>query len=183
MKTSGGSAAGRAGTAALAAFVALLASGCGKDGRSGDSAVAGAGAPAAAPPGRFAMGDLGKLRWIAGQWRGRMPNNEYFYERYTFVDDSTIVMHALSDPTFTRVTDSSRIVLRGGTLTNDGGTARWVATRLDSTGVDFSPAAGATNYFTWTRGNDREWTATLRWTDQQGAPQTVTYSLQRVGGR
>jgi hypothetical protein len=97
------------------------------------------------------------------------------------VDDSTIAMQAFVDSTLTSTSDSGRIVLRDGTVADEGGAARWAATRLDSTGVAFTPLEGATNAFTWTRDRADRWTATLTWTGKDGQPQVVTYPMERIG--
>ncbi|MEX2154504.1 MAG: hypothetical protein WD825_14275 [Gemmatimonadaceae bacterium] len=56
-----------------------------------------------------------------------------------------------------------------------------MATRLDSTGIDFAPHHGGTNYFTWAREDSTKWNATLRWTDKDGRPQTLVYALHKFG--
>jgi hypothetical protein len=131
--------------------------------------------------GRYAVADFRNLRWIEGRWRGFMPDGKTFYEQYRFLDDSTIAMHAFADSTFSSSTDSSRVQLRSSAVTNAALTAQWIATRLDSTGVDFAPQRGATNRFTWARESPTSWNATLRWTDRDGRPQSVVYALHRMG--
>jgi len=106
-----------------------------------------------------------------------MPTGGYFYERYQFVDDSTIVMYGYADSTFTAATDTSRITLRGSTVRHDG-SARSVATALDSQSVSFSPERPGSNHFTWTRESDDRWTASLRSGGQ--APRITVYRLERI---
>jgi hypothetical protein len=137
--------------------------------------------PAAAPATlTLTLDDFRRLHWLGGDWRGFTADGKTFYERYEVQNDSTIVMATHADSTFTRATDNSRIVLRGGRVTNEAATARWHATRLDSTGVDFAPGEGARNTFTWARESETKWTATLRWTDRDGRPQTTLYALHRI---
>src|SRR4026209_2380444 len=95
--------------------------------------------PTPVPPaaGQYALKDFVSLGWLVGSWQGRLPDGRSFYERYRWVDDSTIKMRSFKDDTFSKATDSSRIMLRAGTVADVGG-ARWIATRLDSTGVDFA---------------------------------------------
>ena len=95
------------------------------------------------------------------------------------MDDSTIAMRGFPDSLFARVTDSSTIGLRGGTIASEGG-SRWVATRLDSSAVDFASARDASNNFTWVRESPDRWTATLRSVDKQGRAQTIVYPMERV---
>jgi hypothetical protein len=97
------------------------------------------------------------------------------------VDDSTIAMQAFPDSTLAGTSDSARIVLRDGTVTNEGGAARWAATRLDATGVAFTPVEGATNSFTWTVERADRWTATLTWRDHAGQSHVATYPMERIG--
>jgi hypothetical protein len=131
--------------------------------------------------GRFTAAQFASLRWIEGTWRGHLPDGGAFYERYRFVDDSTIAMRAFADSTLTSTTDSARIALRDGMIADEGGAARWAATRLDSTGVAFTPIEGATNAFTWTRNHGDRWSAALTWTDTHGEAHSVTYPMERVG--
>ena len=100
------------------------------------------------------------LSWIEGRWRGRDSAQLVFYEQYRFVDDSTIVMRAFADSTFTRATDSSTIVLRQGRVENVSANAAWVATIFNGNMVHFAPVRGARNRFLWERAPDG-WTARL----------------------
>jgi hypothetical protein len=164
--------------------VLVVSVACGGRGDSDSTKVAdSAAASPATPPvaGTYTVADFHRLLWLAGQWQGFMPDGSRFFERYRFVDDSTIAMHSYSDSTFRKATDSARITLRGGVVADQGAKARWVATRLDSTGIDFAAERGATNNFTWAREDSTKWNATLRWTDEQGRPQTVMYALHRFG--
>lgn len=131
--------------------------------------------------GRFTAADFARLRWIEGTWRGRLPDGRAFYERYRFVDDSTIAMQAFADSTLTSTSDSARIALRDGMIADEGGAARWAATRLDSTGAAFTPIEGATNAFTWIRDRGDRWSTALTWTDKHGEAHSVTYPMERVG--
>ena len=133
-----------------------------------------------AQPGTYASTDFQRLRWLEGRWVGRMEDDKRFYEQYRFADDSTIVMHSFRDSTFAQATDSSRITLRGSTVASEAATARWVAERLDTLGVEFAPDRGATNYFSWSKESPNAWTATLRWIDRDGHVRRVAYALQRM---
>ena len=145
----------------------------------GDSTPPAPAVPAVAPA-TVTLDEFRKLHWLAGRWRGFMADGKTFYESYEVQNDSTLVMSAYPDSTFSRASDNSRVMLRGGRVMNEGATARWVATRLDSTGVDFAPDQGARNAFTWTRESPTRWSATLRWTDRDGRPQTTVYALHRI---
>lgn len=138
-------------------------------------------APALPPvvPATVTLDDFRRLHWLAGDWRGFMADGQTFYERYEVPNDSTIVMTSYTDSTFRTAGDGSRITLRSGRVVSESETSRYVATRVDSTGADFSPERG-NNAFTWTRESDTRWSATLRWTDRDGRPQTRVYALHRI---
>jgi hypothetical protein len=148
--------------------------------RSPDSAAGTAASDVRQPvAGRYTLQDFARLRWLDGSWRGRLPDGGYFYERYRVMNDSTIGMRGFSDSLFARVTDSSSINFRGGTVTSEGG-SRWVATRLEPSAVDFASERNAANNFTWVRESADRWTATLRSTDRDGRPRTIVYPMERV---
>jgi len=128
-------------------------------------------------PGRYTLADFGSLRWLEGSWRGALPDGGYFYERYHFVDDSTIVMHGFADSTFSTPNDTSRISLRGQTVASEG-SSRYVATALGSRSVSFAPTRAGANHFTWSRDSENAWTATLRSAGEP--PRTTVYKLERV---
>jgi hypothetical protein len=169
---------GRAAVMSLAVFVGAS---CSQGGEQGTDSLARAERTAAQPtPGRYSLQQFQRLRWLEGDWRGRLPDGGSFYERYRLLDDSTIAMRGFADSTFTKVTDSARIALRGGTIIDEGGSAPWVATRLESNAVDFASTRDASNGFTWTRESPDRWTATLRSTDRQRRPQTTIYPMERI---
>ena len=138
--------------------------------------------PTPVPPaaGKYALKDFVSLAWLVGSWQGRLPDGGSFYERYRWVDDSTIKMRSFKDDTFSKATDSSRIMLRAGTVADVGG-ARWIATRLDSTGVDFASEHDASNNFTWAKQSRNAWKAVLNSIDKNGKAQSVIYPMQRIG--
>lgn len=167
--------------ARVAACLAIVAACARPDGKPDSTSI---GASASVSPiagATVSLADFQQMRWINGMWRGFMPDGKTFYERYRMVNDSTMVMHAFPDSTFGTPSDSSVIALRNGVVTSAGGSSLYVATRLDSTGVDFAPQRGATNRFTWARESATQWSATLRFADRDGRPQTVVYALHKFG--
>lgn len=166
----------------LLGLIGLVALACKGEHR---AAVAGAGGTTAAvanvDPVRLTLADFQQMRWINGPWRGFMANGERFYEWYKFENDSTILKTEHADSTFGTPTGESRIMLRNGVVTDSSVRSSYVATRWDSTGADFAPRRGATNSFTWTREDATKWSATIRWTDKNGQPQTALYALHRFG--
>ena len=160
--------------------LAALACGKGEAGRADSGATA---APAVPPADAVTMtlADFQKIRWINGPWRGFMANGEKFYEWYKFENDSTILKTEHPDSTFGTPSGESRIMLRNGIVVDSSARSSYVATRWDSTGADFAPRRGATNSFTWTREDTTKWSATIRWTDKNGQPQSALYALHRFG--
>ena len=137
-------------------------------------------APAAPKSKPYSLAQFAQLRWLEGRWRGGLPDGGSFYEQYRWLDDSTIAMHAFADSTFARATDSSRVSLRFGVVANEGITARWVATRLDSAAVEFVPRRGASNGFSWVRESPDRWTATLS-PSRDGGIRSTIYHMERIG--
>jgi hypothetical protein len=144
----------------------------------GDSVMKKSG-PVPPAAGQYTRKDFARLQWLEGRWRGRLPDGRSFYERYRFLDDSTIAMRSFADSTFAVATDSARITLRAGTVA-DQGRARWIVTRLDSTGVDFASEHDASNNFTWAPASPNSWKAILNSIDRNGRAQTVVYPMQRI---
>jgi hypothetical protein len=137
--------------------------------------------PAAPQAGRITVADFRKLRWIEGSWRGSGVGQAPFYERYRFVDDSTLVVDAFPDSTLATVSESTRFELRGGTLANASATTRWVASRLDDRAVDFVPVVGVRNTFTWRFESPDRWTALLHWPASDTRPaRDATYHMVRI---
>lgn len=127
--------------------------------------------------------DFQKLRWIVGSWRGEGEGQPAFYERYRFVDDSTLVSERFSDSRFRALKESTRFELRDHRVKTRGGSAPWIATGLDSVSAGFRAVSGATNNVVWQRHDANEWTAVLTWPPTVDHPaRAVTYHMKRVKG-
>lgn len=126
---------------------------------------------------RYSPEQFAILRWIEGDWRGELPKgNGFFYERYQFVDDSTIAMHGFEDSAFRVPNDSATIVYRDSVVIDRGPKAEWSATRLDAKGIDFAPMHGATNRFSWNRESADKWTAAIL----PAKGKSVVYRMERI---
>lgn len=126
--------------------------------------------------------DLAALRWIVGSWRGSGDGQAPFYERYRFVDDSTLLVESFRDSTLAEVSESTRYELRGGRLANvsTAQTAQWAAVRLDRGAITFAPVRGARNRFTWRPESADVWIADLAWPASNAAlPRTRSYRMVR----
>ena len=127
--------------------------------------------PAAVTPDQFKQ-----LAWIAGRWQGAEAGGAPFFESYRMIDDSTIASTTWADASFSSATDSSRISLRNGEVTNGPG---YVVTAWSENSVHFEPRGTAVNSFTWQQESADRWTARLQWT-QDGKPSERTYIMTRV---
>jgi hypothetical protein len=121
------------------------------------------------------------LRWIEGSWRGTGAGPNAFYERYRFVNDTTIASHSLPDSTLSQAGDSSLIILNGGEIRNRGGSSEWVATALGGDSIYFAPWRGARNTFVFHHESRDAWRAVLRWRRDEGVAQERVYSMRRMG--
>jgi|ERR1044071_4677114 hypothetical protein len=138
-------------------------------------------APQTVKPKRISTGELAKLRWIEGTWRGTGDIDKPFYERYHFEDESTLVVEGLADETLSKVTDVTRFELKDGAFGNAGDGSRWVATQLEDKSVTFEPVVKARNTFRWQQESKDVWKAILNWpaTGDKPARQRV-YLMERL---
>ena len=157
----------------LATMITLGAMACGKEAARTDSA-----APAAPPtPATVTTQQLAALRWLEGDWRGAEGAGAPFFERYRFVDDSTIAGAEFgADSTFAGSGDAGQITLRGGQVKSG---ENYVATAVAADSIHFEPLRRG-NSFVWRRESDSSWIATLRWRDTTGTPQQRIYHMRRV---
>ena len=119
--------------------------------------------------------DFAQFRWIEGTWRGTGAGVDPFFERYSLVDDSTLVQYTLSDSTLAAISDSTRIGLRGGRVLDPTENPAWQVTAFDSTSWRFEHLRDPGRAFTWRSETPTSWTAHLE--SPQGAR---TYTLTRV---
>ena len=129
----------------------------------------------APPPALVTAAEFRDLRWIEGTWRGRMPDGQYFYERYTRLNDSTIQILHFPDSTLAASNEEDSITVRGGIMRH----GEAVAIRFDSTGIDFAKPPRTTPQFSFAPASEG-WTATIH-----GAAngQPVIYNMQRFTRR
>ncbi len=64
------------------------------------------------------------------------------FQRFRFVDDSTLVRETFDDPRMSRAVSTTRFVFRDYRLSADQGAAHWAAIALDTFSVEFAPASG-----------------------------------------
>ena len=127
----------------------------------------------------FGISDLGKLHWLEGTWRGAAPGESTVYERYHFVNDSTIEITYYSDSTLERPSGSGRVYLTVGRIYHTFGPGRWGASRIDKSGVYFVPQVNARNTFSWAYQGPNTWTATRR-SGASGREMVTVYQMRRM---
>lgn len=124
-------------------------------------------------------GALGQLPWLLGTFRGTGAEGTTqapFYERYSLVDDSTLVVESFKDSTLAGAIDTTRYEVRHDSLTNPGKT-RYVATAISADSVTFGPLVGVNNGFTWRKGDSSDWIAVIIPT---GTAKQRTYRMARI---
>ena len=157
----------------VAGMVLFAFAACARPDSAGDSTANPSAAPAvpAATPAVVTPAQFRDLHWIEGTWRGRMPDGQYFYERYTRLNDSTIRILHFPDSTLAASNEEDSITVRAGVVRH----GEAVAIRFDSAGIDFAKPPRSTPQFTFAPGGDH-WTATIH-----GAAngQPVVYRMER----
>jgi hypothetical protein len=121
---------------------------------------------------------LRSLVWLEGMWRGTQSDTAPFFERYRYLDDSTIGTWTYADSLGTQVVDSGSIRLRSGIVTSGDSARGYVLTALDSSSAHFEPRGAAVNAFTWRRMSESSWSATLTWRDAAGQPIERIYVMR-----
>ena len=119
------------------------------------------------------------LRWLEGRWSSGRSSARQF-ERYEFVNDTTIRIRTYPNASFRTPADSSFVVLRDRRLFAIWRSAEWVATDITPTSVSFAPLEGAPNTFSWrSTGPDRREVRSV-WEDAEGRTQRRLLRLRRV---
>ena len=127
----------------------------------------------------FATSDFAKLKWLEGTWRGSAAGQEPFFERYRFVNDSTIEISYYRDSTLAHESGTGRVYLTVGRIYHTTGPGRWGATRVDSSGIYFIPQVNARNTFAWAFKSADTWTATLR-SGATGRETVTVFEMKRL---
>ena len=121
-----------------------------------------------------------QLRWVEGDWMGSGGGIAAFYERYKWVDDSTISKFDIDGPAASgAVKDSGYITLRAGVVRTGSAARSWIVTSMDSSHVVFAPEQRGSNGFEWRRAGAFRWTARLTW-DSAGIARERTYEMTRI---
>ena len=131
------------------------------------------------PKTAFSLSDFGKLRWLEGTWQSSAPGEQTIYEKFHFVDDSTVDITYYRDAALTQQTSSAKLYMSVGRVYHQFGPNRWGATHVDSDGLFLVPQTGARNTFAWDFKNNDSWTMTSR-SGLSGHDRETVWTLTRV---
>ncbi len=131
------------------------------------------------PRNDYKASDFGKLRWIEGTWQGSGGGYDAFYERYRFLNDSTMEKMSFTDATFRMASERATIALRDGRIYDESGKTRYEAAKVTSGVAQFVPVRGASNSFQFTRMSRERWTATIY--PAGGGKKKTVYEMKRIG--
>jgi hypothetical protein len=132
-----------------------------------------------APRTPFASSDLAKVKWLEGSWAGTAEGEATIYQRFKFVDDSTVEINYYRDPAFGQASGNGRLYLSVGRIYHTFGSNRWVATRIGDKGVYLVPQTTARANFGWAYISPDEWRFTMR-TGVGGREHVTVYDMKRV---
>lgn len=141
--------------------------------------VAAAQGSRAQPRTAFGPPDLAKVKWLEGSWAGTADGESSIYQRFKFVDDSTVEITYYRDDKFGQPTGSGRLYLSVGRIYHTFGSNRWVATRIGDQGLYLVPQSNARANFAWTFVSPNAWTFTMR-SGVGGHERVTVYDMKRV---
>jgi len=134
---------------------------------------------AGAPRTAFSAPDLAKVKWLQGSWVGTAEGESTIYQRFKFVDDSTVEITYYRDPAFGQESGTGRLYLSVGRIYHTFGSNRWVVTRIGDQGLYLVPQSTARAHFAWTYVSPDAWTFTMR-TGVGGHEHVTLYNMKRV---
>jgi acetyl esterase/lipase len=130
---------------------------------------------------QFSRSDFQKLRWLEGTWRGSGGGSEAFYERYHFINDSTIEIEYFGkDQTLTQLKRKGSVSLQGRAIVDRHESAVWAAISVDEKSVHFAPKDSVHNSFSWEKQSADLWIAHLNITDSQGKQRELVFRMERI---
>lgn len=124
--------------------------------------------PVATPAKNITSDDIAKLKWIEGAWRG-MDGEKPFFERYSFEDNTAMIVETLTDETLSKVDSVSRFEIKDGEFGHTEGGRRSAASVITADSVQFVPAQGGGNSFRFER-QSGGWRAVLEWPASDAKP-------------
>jgi hypothetical protein len=133
----------------------------------------------AQPRTAFSAPDLAKVHWLEGSWVGSTPGESSIYQRFKFVNDSTVDITYYRDPAFNQQSGTGRLYLSVGRIYHSFGANRWVATRIGDDGLYLVPQTTGRSKFAWNYVSPDAWTFTMR-TGAGGRERVTVYNMKRV---
>jgi hypothetical protein len=143
------------------------------------TSAAGAQISRAQPRTAFGAPDLAKVKWLEGSWAGTADGERSIYQRFKFVDDSTVEITYYRDDKFGQPSGNGRLYLSVGRIYHSFGSNRWVATRIGDEGLYLVPQSTARSNFSWTYVSPDAWTFTMR-SGVGGREHVTVYSMKRI---
>ena len=128
---------------------------------------------------QYGTPDLAKVKWLQGSWAGTADGESTIYQRFKFVDDSTVEINYYRDSAFGQENGSGRLYLSVGRIYHTFGSNRWVATRIGNEGLYLVPQSTARSNFAWTYVSPDAWNFTMR-TGVGGREHVTVYNMKRV---
>lgn len=123
--------------------------------------------------------DLAKVKWLEGSWTGTADGENAIYQRFKFVDDSTVEITYYRDAAFGQPSGNGRLYLSVGRIYHTFGSNRWVVTRIGNEGLYLVPQSTARSNFAWNYVSPDAWTFTMR-TGVGGREHVTVYNMRRV---
>jgi hypothetical protein len=133
----------------------------------------------AQPRTAYGTPDLAKVKWLQGSWVGTADGESAIYQRFKFVDDSTVEINYYRDSAFGEPSGNGRLYVSVGRIYHSFGSNRWVATRVGDDGLYLVPQSTTRANFAWTYVSPDAWTFTMR-TGVGGREHVTVYSMKRV---
>ena len=127
----------------------------------------------------FTESTMEHLFFLEGRWSGTAPDGTVFYEAYDRPDPFTLRNQRYEDASFSKVTDGSIVAYKDGQITSTWGDFVWRASDIIDGRAAFEPV-NAPSSFVWLRVDTNTVEVTQNWTDETGAPQTYSLTLNRV---
>jgi hypothetical protein len=130
---------------------------------------------------KFLQSDFGKLRWLEGTWRGTDGKNLIFYERYQFIDETTIEFKSFGqDQTLTKIKRRGTIAYKDGAILSLEDSTGSTVIAIDDKSVHFESQGDPRNSYSFEKESRDIWLARLKYTDSQGTPAETVFRMERV---
>ncbi len=145
--------------------------------------AASAGAQNVPMPSKLVVGltDFQRLRWVEGNWRGMSDSTATLFERFHFVDDSTLLVEHFPNDHFSGATAREWYELRKNRVASRSN-PEWVADLIDSASVTFHRPTRSANSLIWRKLSNDEWVIVLTSPPTLDFPGRITtWHMKRVG--